>query len=81
MTTKDIEKLKTNEAVIAARDEVASTAPKNYYSFERDFKSLKSDKAKLLAFLANIPAESYGKIFANDLEPDVLLQILKCFSE
>ena len=80
MTTKDIENLKTNEAVVAARDEVASTAPKNYYSFERDFKSLKADQAKLLTFLTNIPAESYGNIFKNDLEPDVLLEILKCFS-
>ena len=66
--------------MVAARDEVASTAPKNYYSFERDFKSLKSDQTKLASFLANIPASGYSKIFANDLEPDVLLSILKCFS-
>lgn len=73
----DVEALKTNEAVIKARDEFAkNSAPKNYYSFERDFKSFKNEPERLLSYLSNISGEDYKIIFRSDLEPDVLLCIL-----
>lgn len=64
-----------------ARDEFAkSSAPKNYYAFERDFKSLKADEAKLVAFLRAISAADIKNIFKSDMEPDILLKILKTYS-
>ena len=44
----DIKDLQKSDAVIQARDKtILAEAPKNYYSFERDFKSLKSEPDKL----------------------------------
>lgn len=64
-----------------ARDEFAAkAAPKNYYAFERDFKSLKADETKLLNFLRAISAADMKNIFKSDMEPDILLKILKTYS-
>lgn len=80
-TTKDIEALSRNESVIKARDEfVKSSVPTNYYTFERDLRSLKGETSKLLTYFSNITCENYKNIFKNDLEPDMLLSILSTFT-
>lgn len=80
MTTKDIEALKNSEAVIQARDKsMLAEAPKSYYQFERDFKSLKKDRAKLMKYILNIRENEIKVIFKSDLETDMLLAIYQAF--
>lgn len=54
-TTKDIEALSRSEGVIKARDDlVKNSVPTNYYTFERDLRSLKGETEKLLSYFSNI---------------------------
>lgn len=77
----DIEALKQSEAVIQARDNsMFGEAPKNYYQFERDFKSLKTDREKLVKYLLNIKEADVKAIFKSDLEADMLLAIFAAFT-
>ena len=72
----DIEALKNSQAVIQARDSsLLGEAPKSYYQFERDFKSLKNDREKLVKYLLNIKESDVKAIFKSDLETDILLAI------
>jgi len=54
-------------------------APKNYYQFERDFKSLKNEREKLVQYLLNIKEQNMRAIFKSDLETDMLLAIFAAF--
>lgn len=80
-TTKDIEALKSSQAVIKARDNsMFGEAPKSYYQFERDFKSLKNEREKLVKYLLNIREQNVKSIFKSDLETDILLAIFSAFT-
>lgn len=77
----DIEALKSSQAVIQARDNsMLGEAPKNYYQFERDFKSLKNEREKLVRYLLNVKESDVKSIFKSDLETDVLLAIFSAFT-
>lgn len=54
-------------------------APKNYYQFERDFKSLKNEREKLVKYLLNVRESNIKSIFKSDLETDMLLAIFSAF--
>ena len=52
---KEEEMSKQQTVMSQARDELLQKeAPINFYSFERDFKSLKLDKVRKIKFLCNI---------------------------
>lgn len=77
-----IEDLQKSQAVIKARDEmIMQSAPTNFYQFERDFKALSSDKAKLTSYLLNIKGDNVKQIFKSDLEADLMLKIFSVFKE
>lgn len=72
--------MKNSEAVIQARDKsMLGEAPKSYYQFERDFKSLKKERAKLMKYILNIRESDIKAIFKSDLETDMLLAIYGAF--
>ena len=80
-SSKDIAALGQHESVVKARDEfVKSSVPTNYYTFERDLRSLKGETSKLVTYFSNITCENYKNIFKNDLEPDMLLSIFSTFT-
>jgi hypothetical protein len=56
-------------------------APTNFYQYERDFKSFKTDKTKKLKYIENIKGKNVASIFKSDLEADVMLDIFTTFSE
>ena len=57
-----------------------NSVPTNYYTFERDLRSLKGETDKLLSYFSNISSQNYKNIFKNDLEPDMLISILSTFT-
>lgn len=56
-----------------------SEAPKSYYQFERDFKSLKKERQKLMKYILNLKETDIKGIFKSDLETDMLLAIYSAF--
>lgn len=77
-----IGELQKSQAVIKARDAlIMQSAPTNFYQFERDFKALSSDKAKLITYLLNIKGNNVKQIFKSDLEADVMLNIFNVFKD
>ena len=81
-TMEDIEALKKSSVVIQARDDfMLKEAPKSYYQFERDFKSLKNERGKLVKYLLNIAAADLKCIFKSDLETDMILHIFGAFMD
>lgn len=56
-----------------------SEAPKSYYQFERDYKMLKKDRAKLSKYILNIKEDDIKVIFKSDMETDILLGIYGAF--
>jgi hypothetical protein len=54
-------------------------APKSYYQFERDFKSLKKEREKLMKYILNLKESDFKVIFKSDLETDMLLAIYQAF--
>merc|ERR1711924_85942 len=73
---QSISNLKTADAVLKAKDDLLLKEPPNsFYQFERDFKSIKADKARRLGYIMNIKAENYKNIFKSDLEADIMLEI------
>lgn len=80
-TTMDIEALKSSSVVIEARDNsMMVAAPKSYYQFERDFKSLKKEREKLVKYLLNIKEADVKSIFKSDLETDMILDIFSALT-
>ena len=77
---ESISKLKSSEAVLKAKDDMLlKEAPNNSYQFERDFKSIKNDKERKLAYVMNIKPSNFKNIFKTDLEADIMLQIFKTY--
>lgn len=54
-------------------------APKSYYQFERDFKTLKKEREKLMKYILNLKEGDIKVIFKSDLETDMLLAIYSAF--
>lgn len=54
-------------------------APKNFYQYERDFKSFKGEKGKKIKYLENIKGENVKVIFKSDLQADPMLEIFTTF--
>jgi hypothetical protein len=77
MTAEKVEsiaKLKSSEAVLKAKDDMLlKEAPNSSYQFERDFKSIKNDKERKLAYVMNIKPSNFKNIFKTDLEADIML--------
>ena len=66
--------------MIQAREKsMMGEAPKSYYQFERDFKSLKKERVKLMKYILNIKEADIKVIFKSDLETDMLLAIYGAF--
>merc|ERR1712146_12260 len=79
-TLLKIEKLKSSDESVKARDEmIFKEAPTNYYQYERDFKIFQKDTDKKAKYLLNIGADNIKTIFKSDLEADVLLDMFNVF--
>ena len=81
-TSEDIAKLSKSEVVTNALIKSLQT-PENGSHFERDYKSLKQDhQAKLDYLLKTVGSEKViQKIFKSSLETDILIDIIKVFTE
>jgi len=63
-TMKDIERLKTSDEVVKARDQLMfKEVPTTFHKFERDFKIFKADTDKKVKYLLHIGAENVKTIF------------------